>query len=103
MDPGVKTWIVAVRQSRDLHETNIKVSHKEYYDKINNYSRTTKGKKITARFEEEARRDREDRDIYEYTPSPKGKQRNPYYMHTTHKTKWWNLYLSFQLYICITH
>lgn len=55
----MKTWIAAVRRGQDGHETNIKVSSKQWYYAIKQSTRNKKVKTMTERYENAARADRE--------------------------------------------
>lgn len=59
VDPGVKTWIAAVRRGKDEHETNIKISSKQWYYAIKQNTRNKKAEKMTERYENAAKADRE--------------------------------------------
>lgn len=70
IDPGYKTWLAIVRRSKNGNETNIKISHGQYYVGINHHSRKKKREKMTKKFEKAAAKDREDN--YKDVVTPNG-------------------------------
>lgn len=67
-----KTWLAIVRRSKNGNETNIKISHAQYYAGINHHSRKKKREKMTKHFEKQAADDRENNGDYNNVVTPNG-------------------------------
>lgn len=82
IDPGLNTWLACVRRCLETGaETLIKISSGKYHRMAKQYIRDWKAAKMTSAFEERARLDRENREIYPRIPSPKGSDWNDYITH----------------------
>lgn len=55
----MRTWLAIVRRDADGHEANIKVSSKQWYYDTKQHVRDFKAKRMTERYENAAKADRE--------------------------------------------
>lgn len=88
VDPGVKTWLGAVRRTIETgKEFLVKISSGEFHNRTKQFQRDKKAEQMTANFERKCRRDRENREIYPETPSSNS---SSFEYYVEHKLKFFN-------------